>query len=299
VWDSKLPFLTLFPAVLISVWYGGLGPGLVTTALCATAAAYFWLAPFYSLAISDPADQIGLALAVLVMLLITWLTAARQRSENALRRVHEELEQRVQERNAALVQANAALQSEHALLTTTLEQLPVGVIIADAPSGETFLANAQAKQIWRYDALPSPSSSEITRYQGLYPDGRRYEGEDWPLQRALRTGETVTGEEIRFIRSDGASGVMESNAAPVWAADSRITAAVVVFTDITARKETEEALRTLNAELDQRVQERTAALRESEVKLAMELADTTQLQLLRQPESVPKSPGMNIWPHRA
>ena len=260
LWGNHLPFSTLYPAVLVSAWYGGLGPGLVTTALCATASAYFWLDPVYTLAISYPADQIGLALAVLVMLLITWLTAA-------LRHARETLEQRVQERTAELAKANASLASERALLMTTLEQLPVGVIITDTPSGETFLANGQAKQIWRYETLPSPSFADIVRYQGFYPDGRRYQGEDWPLQRALRTGETVTGEEIRFIRGDDARGVMEISAAPVRDANGRTTAAVVVFTDITARKKMEEALRTLNAELDQRVQERTADLERTNADL--------------------------------
>src|SRR5690349_535548 len=47
LWSHRLPFLTLFPAVFLSAWYGGLGPGLVTTALCAIAANYLWLVPYY------------------------------------------------------------------------------------------------------------------------------------------------------------------------------------------------------------------------------------------------------------
>src|SRR5262245_1015342 len=39
LWGHQLPFLTLFPAVFLSAWCGGLGPGLVTTALCAIAAS--------------------------------------------------------------------------------------------------------------------------------------------------------------------------------------------------------------------------------------------------------------------
>jgi PAS domain S-box-containing protein len=42
--------------------------------------------------------------------------------------------------------------------------------------------------------------------------------------------------------------------------------------DVTARKQVEDALRTLNAELDQRVQERTAALHENEERLRAALA---------------------------
>src|SRR4051794_8939266 len=53
VWGTNFPFLTLFPAALISSWYGGLGPGLITAALSALAAAYLWIPPTYSFAISQ------------------------------------------------------------------------------------------------------------------------------------------------------------------------------------------------------------------------------------------------------
>ena len=159
LWGAQLPFLTLFPAVLISAWYGGLGPGLVTTVLCTVAAAYFWLAPLYSLTISDPADQIGLALAVLVMLLITWLTAA-------LRRAQEMLEHRVEERTAEL-------ERERARLTTTLEQLPVGVVITDAASRDTILANAQAKQSGATRRSLSPLLQSLPATKFSIPTGNR------------------------------------------------------------------------------------------------------------------------------
>jgi PAS domain-containing protein len=46
----------------------------------------------YSLDVAQPADVIGLVLAVLVMLLISWLTAARQRSEEAERMQREQFQ---------------------------------------------------------------------------------------------------------------------------------------------------------------------------------------------------------------
>jgi K+-sensing histidine kinase KdpD len=85
LWGNELPFLTLFPAVLLSAWYGGLGPGLVTTAMCAAGASYFWLVPSADLGSSRLAGWVGLALAVLVMLLIAWLTAALRRSRDGER----------------------------------------------------------------------------------------------------------------------------------------------------------------------------------------------------------------------
>src|SRR2546421_2430454 len=84
LWGMKVPFITLYPAVAVSAWYGGLGPGLVTTALCTIAAASFWLPPLYPPAAANLPDLLGLAVAVLTLLLITFLLAALARTNDAL-----------------------------------------------------------------------------------------------------------------------------------------------------------------------------------------------------------------------
>ena len=43
---QKVPYLQLYPAVMIAAWYGGLGPGLLITALSTIAAMYFLLPPY-------------------------------------------------------------------------------------------------------------------------------------------------------------------------------------------------------------------------------------------------------------
>src|SRR5262249_56362229 len=40
LWGQHLPFLAFFPAVAASAWLGGLGPGLLTTALSSLAVAW-------------------------------------------------------------------------------------------------------------------------------------------------------------------------------------------------------------------------------------------------------------------
>jgi uncharacterized protein DUF4118 len=42
---QQAPFLLLAGAVMVAAWFGGLGPGLVATALGALSADYFYLAP--------------------------------------------------------------------------------------------------------------------------------------------------------------------------------------------------------------------------------------------------------------
>jgi PAS domain S-box-containing protein len=60
LWGSRLPFITLFPAVIFSGWVGGFWPGIVTTVLCMLAAQYFWLEPARSFAVADKTQLIGL-----------------------------------------------------------------------------------------------------------------------------------------------------------------------------------------------------------------------------------------------
>ena len=41
----KVPYLQFYPAILLAAWYGGLGPGVLTTTLAAFTAMYFFLPP--------------------------------------------------------------------------------------------------------------------------------------------------------------------------------------------------------------------------------------------------------------
>ena len=106
---SVFPFF--FAAVMLSSWYGGLGPGLLATAIAVTAIDYFFLpAPGTRLVALEITLRLGVF--ALVALLISSLTAARKRAEAALRGAHDELEIRVKERTAELAGANEALRAE-------------------------------------------------------------------------------------------------------------------------------------------------------------------------------------------
>jgi two-component system NtrC family sensor kinase len=104
-------FPLFFAAVMLSAWYGGLGPGLLATAL-AVVASDFFLIPLSSTPLVPLDTFLRLGVFVLVALLISSLTAARKRAEEALRKAHDELEGRVQERTAELAKANEALRAE-------------------------------------------------------------------------------------------------------------------------------------------------------------------------------------------
>jgi PAS domain S-box-containing protein len=140
-----------------------------------------------------------------------------------------------------LGRAHREAERERAELEEVLRQMPSGVIVADA-TGELHLANAQAREIL---CLPPASPSQEERMKLLHPcvHGVLPGIETWPLWRALRTGERVIGEEVEVTCRDDRRVVVRVSAGPVRSPEGRIIASVLTFTDITARKQTEEALR--------------------------------------------------------
>lgn len=100
--------LLFIPAVMISSWYGGPGPGLLATALSVLVMDYFLLSPIRELNIGWHYIP-RLIVFLFVGLLTSSLTLARKRAEATLRAAHDELERRVEERTAELSKANAVL----------------------------------------------------------------------------------------------------------------------------------------------------------------------------------------------
>lgn len=85
------------------------------------------------------------------------------------------------EREAALVQAAAALRVSEGRLRVIFDTAPVGIIIAEAPTGQLVAANQQTEVIFRHPMLHSP---DVRRYQdwvSFHPDGRRVAAEEYPL----------------------------------------------------------------------------------------------------------------------
>ncbi|MDF1504773.1 ATP-binding protein [Roseisolibacter sp. H3M3-2] len=156
--------------------------------------------------------------------------------------------------------ARETLRASEARLDAVLQQLPVGVIIAQAPSGRLLQANAQADAIWGREAPLSPDVAGYGDYAGFHPaDGRPLAPEEWPLARAVQRGETVTGELLDFRRGDGTLGTLRVSAAPVRDAGGDVTHAVVVFEDTTAQRDVALAERAAR-ERAERLQARAAAL---------------------------------------
>ncbi len=165
--------------------------------------------------------------------------------------------------NPGRIQRNNS-EIEKKQLSAIIENIPVGIIIAEAPSGKFLLANKQIAEIWRYPR--AASSDEFKKYKGFHPDGKPYKQYEWPLSRSIRTGEIVKDEEIQILRGDSTKGWISVSSVPVYDNEGNIIMGIVIDLDITERKKAEEKLKEARDNLEEQVKERTAELKESEEK---------------------------------
>lgn len=168
----------------------------------------------------------------------------------------------------------AEADSQRALLETVLNQMPAGVVIAKAPSGEVVLANNQATQILQRSVGELRSVEEYSQYQIFRLDGRAYSTQEQPLARSILHGEVVMGEELRYLRPDGTFRVLFTNSGPVRDATGAIVASVVTFQDITdLRLAQEELLRQSNDVIHDLAGKLITAQEEERRRIARDLHD--------------------------
>jgi PAS domain S-box-containing protein len=84
---DRIPFATLYPALVLAAWYGGLGPALVSLAGGALGAWFVLIAPVGSFAIGAPADRVALVVFLVTGLVVAFLGhaihAGRRRADEA------------------------------------------------------------------------------------------------------------------------------------------------------------------------------------------------------------------------
>jgi PAS domain S-box-containing protein len=144
-----------------------------------------------------------------------------------------------QDAAAELARASAAEQSYRQLLEAVVNEMPVGVIVAEAPSGRIVIDNAEMNRIMRGQASSGGSLAGVRPYRVFHVDGRPYRAEEWPLARSIADGETVRDEELDVERDDGERGAISVSSMPIRADDGTIVAGVATVSDITRRREAE------------------------------------------------------------
>jgi len=83
-------------AVMLSAWYGGFGPGLMTSVLSAFLAHHFFVRPYYWFTLAQRQDGLAIAFFLIVTVSISWLAhllrSATLRAEDGEKRIGEILD---------------------------------------------------------------------------------------------------------------------------------------------------------------------------------------------------------------
>jgi len=209
LWGLKFPFILFFPAVMLSGWLGGLGPGIVTTVLCAAAAEYFWIEPARSFTMRSGTDLVSLLIFAAIGALISVLNDAWRRA------------------------AAAVIESEDRF-RLAVEAAPAAMIMVDR-RGTIVLVNALTEQLLGY-ARDEIVGQSIER---LVPARLR---DHHPLFRAAfyadpRPRPMGAGRDLYAVRKDGSEVAVEIGLSPIDSSGAAFVLAAV--TDITVRKQIE------------------------------------------------------------
>ncbi|MXQ14241.1 PAS domain-containing sensor histidine kinase [Microvirga makkahensis] len=172
-------------------------------------------------------------------------------------------------------QAAEALSASEARLKAVLENVPVGIIITEAPSGRVVTGNPHAERIFRHPIHPTPDFDAYPQWGLHHPDGRPVQPHEYPVARALLTGEITEPEEYLYRRGDGTMAWMRLAAAPIRNDEGKVVASVVAVLDIDMEKKGAAHQRLLINELNHRVKN-TLATVQSIASQTLRNADTTE-----------------------
>ena len=197
-----------------------------------------------------------LLLGAAAIFLASQVASARGRAEEE-RRMKAVLEQRVLERTAELNAAKQVLDESEAKHRSVIESVAAGILSVDA-AGVIRFANSSAERVFGYpgaELLGLPLENLLPeRHREAHVRLReRYHADPRPR---------MMGSEMQLNarRRDGTEFPVEVGLAPVEIGGKRMVTAIV--TDISARVAAEERIRELNAALEKKLNELTAANQE-------------------------------------
>lgn len=209
----RASFAFFVAAVVISTWYGGRYPGVLSVILSALVAEYFLIPPIHSLRL-DAAGAFELGVFLGVGLLISWLISAFQNREQSLRASEE------------------AMRESEARLLNIFGNCPVAVVLSSWTDRRFVDVNAEFTRLtgWTRDEVVGRTGREI----GLVD-----ENEALDLRAQLEEQHALTGKEIRIKTKEGATRYVIMGTVVMELGGARH--AVTTFVDISARRAAEEA----------------------------------------------------------
>ncbi len=214
---------------------------------------------------------------MLNLLLSTYETAVQKnleltKAQNELREMNEQLEKKVEGKTAALKEEIA----EHKRAGDTIKRLSrqnelilisagEGILGLDLQGNHTFVNPAAARMLgYKVEELIGRHSH--TTWHHTRADGSPYPREECSIYAAYKDGAVHIKDDEVFWRKDGTSFPVRYASTPILE-EGKLAGAVVSFSDITERKKMEVAIKRYNEGLEEKIQERTREIEDTNVEL--------------------------------
>jgi PAS domain S-box-containing protein len=248
--EILLASLAFMFSVLLAAMAGGWKPGFLATGVNVAGSIFFFTKPYYTFRVSDPRDLVPLlaylASGVAISLLCEALHVAWRRIEQRQRRLEKEIAER---RKAELSE-----QEQAERLRVTLASIGDAVITTDSHGSITYL-NCVAENLtgWK---LPEARGQSLGTVFRIVNEQTRAAAES-PVTKALREGLIVgLANHTVLIARNGVERPIDDSAAPIRDKNGTIVGIVMIFRDVTERRQAEKVLK----ETDRRKDEFLATL---------------------------------------
>jgi two-component system sensor kinase FixL len=146
--------------------------------------------------------------------------------------------------------AEQVLAAREAQLRTIVETVPVGLVIAELPSGRIVGGNSYVEQLLRQPLL---GSRDAGAWVSFHPDGSQVRADEYPLARMVSGAEENPSIDVNYRRGDGTFSWTRITGRPVRNAAGEISGGVVALVDIDeerkARQRAAEQLESLRSQL--------------------------------------------------
>jgi PAS domain S-box-containing protein len=143
--------------------------------------------------------------------------------------------------------AEAGRLESEAQLRAVLDNVPVAVVLAEAPSGRILFGNQGVERLFRHPLRHFASAEDYVEWESYHADGGRVQGREYPLAQVLATGQPAE-LEVHYACGDGVRRWIRMTGAPVCNASGRMTGALVVCADVDAQRRTAELMARLAEE---------------------------------------------------
>lgn len=127
--------------------------------------------------------------------------------------------------------------NEKRKLQAIVQQLPVGVIVADN-NGTIIHGNQQLEKILGRKIREGLVAGRDIIAKGTH-NGKEVGPSGWPLAHTLTTGKPVIDKEFKIQNDKGKDVVLQISASPIKSRSGKVIAAAAIINDITQQKELE------------------------------------------------------------